>query len=1010
MSTRYFYEDSREGIRQNPLVAQHLDDRTLEKMSGQQGSNHTSACGPAPAHQHHHQPLQTRCFFRFKYEESANVTVKLVGSVPQLGAWDIEKAVELVTTPDYFPCWISQDPVLLPLGEMIEYQYVVETRHAATRDGHPRHGDCSADITTSAPSAGSRAQGFFGALFHTFFGGGGGPPESETAEGAPATSVRWLEERYELQPTGTEMTIEDDEGWFRNFSASKAGPVVKRSDSVGMHMSLSGNGLPTVRSGAAAFGRGMNGCPHSAVFGGSFGGKGGALDGPARGSYQFVRMPPLPVADAPQGGALAVACQEGFGVTSCEPMGNRGSTTGVEGANSNPAAGMGMGIAGNIAGKAMNKHSSSLTEVGIGLLNREHRSNMGGPHHQAHDFRSNPSDDHHPTCRLSSSDRGSPLVPEDVDACAGDLAAEAEDAFDVNEDLMHHPLQQGHNYNNPHGHAAHSHGHHQYCDDPILQKLKEDAQEQELPPHASVCVVAFQLPLKLTRTKDGTWAVTESKANLIPSLHNTARSGRAGFRPMFVGWPGVYCDGEYEKRHLSDMLMQYDCVPVFIPREEFENYMHFCQLLLWPILHEVLRLNHGGGTEHGTWNQSSPSRPSPPFQELWASYQRINSCFSDVICRSCHAADSFWIQDYHLLTLPQYLTRRIRKANIGLFLHTPFPSSDIFRCLAVREEILRAMLCCDMIGFQFFEYVRNFSANGQMGIEYGGRAVMVRVAHVMVNVAEVHEAASKLGELKAALLADEEKQALAVNRGEIQQSSAGTVLDVRCASGEGKGNGKPCSEGNDNQVDEQDHQEQVVVRQQMSQLGSSRASVEYEADYSPTASKRSSHHSSDRSSIPSLDGLGGGSSLCALGRKSLPKIVEGSSLASPSVSSPQPLKRAQTVAASSSAAHNSEHSETNASSPSPDLSSGSPEDHHALTPPKTKGSRHQFPYLHQQNPYNLVTSSSHCDVRNIPVYTCPARAQAVLNKNSQLQQLGRSQSLATFRRLPLLSELASNKK
>lgn len=149
MSTRYYEDHSRsreKGIRQNPLVA-HLDDRTLENGRGNYNykstnatsssgaktpsprrrdhsirfppSSQTSACGPAPAHQqHHHQPLQTRCFFRFKHEESANVTVKLVGSVPQLGAWDIEKAVELVTTPDYFPCWISQDPVLLPLGEM----------------------------------------------------------------------------------------------------------------------------------------------------------------------------------------------------------------------------------------------------------------------------------------------------------------------------------------------------------------------------------------------------------------------------------------------------------------------------------------------------------------------------------------------------------------------------------------------------------------------------------------------------------------------------------------------------------------------------------------------------------------------------------------------------------------------------------------------------------------------------------------------------------------------------
>ncbi|CAD7976957.1 unnamed protein product, partial [Amoebophrya sp. A25] len=122
----------------------------------------------------------------------------------------------------------------------------------------------------------------------------------------------------------------------------------------------------------------------------------------------------------------------------------------------------------------------------------------------------------------------------------------------------------------------------------------------------------------------------------------------------------------------------------------------------------------------GTWS----SAPRAGLEELWVSYQRINSCFADVVIRTSHHTDLFWIQDYHLLMLPQYLTRKIRKAN-----------SDIFKCLPWREEILRAMLCADLVGFQFFEYVRKFFITvkkflgldyqflryGQMAVEYGGR-------------------------------------------------------------------------------------------------------------------------------------------------------------------------------------------------------------------------------------------------------------------------------------------------
>lgn len=40
-----------------------------------------------------------------------------------------------------------------------------------------------------------------------------------------------------------------------------------------------------------------------------------------------------------------------------------------------------------------------------------------------------------------------------------------------------------------------------------------------------------------------------------------------------------------------------------------------------------------------------------------------------------------WIQDYHLLLVPQMLRQLKPDALIGLFLHIPFPSSEIFRCL-----------------------------------------------------------------------------------------------------------------------------------------------------------------------------------------------------------------------------------------------------------------------------------------------------------------------------------------
>ena len=44
----------------------------------------------------------------------------------------------------------------------------------------------------------------------------------------------------------------------------------------------------------------------------------------------------------------------------------------------------------------------------------------------------------------------------------------------------------------------------------------------------------------------------------------------------------------------------------------------------------------------------------------------------------------------------------------GFFLHVAFPSSEIFRCLSVREPLLRGLLGADLIGFQTASFARHF--------------------------------------------------------------------------------------------------------------------------------------------------------------------------------------------------------------------------------------------------------------------------------------------------------------
>jgi trehalose 6-phosphate synthase complex regulatory subunit len=86
----------------------------------------------------------------------------------------------------------------------------------------------------------------------------------------------------------------------------------------------------------------------------------------------------------------------------------------------------------------------------------------------------------------------------------------------------------------------------------------------------------------------------------------------------------------------------------------------------------------------------------------------LNQAFADAIVKSYKKGDTIWVHDYHLLLVPKMVRDKIPDASIGFFLHVAFPSSEVYRCLAVRKELLEGMLASNIIGFQTDEYTRHF--------------------------------------------------------------------------------------------------------------------------------------------------------------------------------------------------------------------------------------------------------------------------------------------------------------
>lgn len=281
-------------------------------------------------------------------------------------------------------------------------------------------------------------------------------------------------------------------------------------------------------------------------------------------------------------------------------------------------------------------------------------------------------------------------------------------------------------------------------------------------------VASVFLPVHLHRSAEGVWTADWDYEALL-SMQTHLRVTRIGV-VKWRGWHGNFGrDGSpeegvpvKERPAVEACLRAFHCVPVWIEPSLFgEMYNGFCKGVLWPVLHNVTSvyssrpsgknvgtndndsfLTHSkedaSGSKRVPESLSSVSSKFSAFSgddvamgsihgdggreiPLWAAYTAVNQKFAEAVVQCFNEGDLVWIHGFHLLILPSFLTRKIPMAKVGIFLHTPFPSSEIFRTLWCREDLLRGMLNADQVGFHLFEYARHFltCCRRLLGLKYG---------------------------------------------------------------------------------------------------------------------------------------------------------------------------------------------------------------------------------------------------------------------------------------------------
>lgn len=203
-------------------------------------------------------------------------------------------------------------------------------------------------------------------------------------------------------------------------------------------------------------------------------------------------------------------------------------------------------------------------------------------------------------------------------------------------------------------------------------------------------IASNRLPVVLARDGDGSWRVTPGSGGLVTALAPVLRN-RGG---VWIGWNGVVQEDGGDDRDLLTSLSGtagYTLEPVPLSAEERDDhYCGFSNEIIWPLFHDLVY--------HANFEP-----------RYWRAHVAVNRKFAAAIAQQPGGDRFIWVHDYHLMLVAQELRAMGVSDRIGFFLHIPFPPLDIYQKLPWRNEILRALLNYDLVGFQTQRDRRNFA-------------------------------------------------------------------------------------------------------------------------------------------------------------------------------------------------------------------------------------------------------------------------------------------------------------
>lgn len=251
-------------------------------------------------------------------------------------------------------------------------------------------------------------------------------------------------------------------------------------------------------------------------------------------------------------------------------------------------------------------------------------------------------------------------------------------------------------------------------------------------------IVSNRLPVTAV-SEAGRITFTESAGGLVSGLSAYLDSLKSSpfvqSSSLWLGWPGISVRDEDRDEVQRSLGEACHARAVFASESSMDAfYLGFCNGTIWPLFHYF--------------------QPFAAYEpSTWDAYVRVNEAFRDAVLDVVEEGDIIWVHDYHLMLLPKLLRERLPNAQIGFFLHIPFPSVELFQLLPRewRSALLDGLLGSDVVGFHTAEYTQHFlhSVARVVGLEaekgriaVGGRIVRADTFPMGIHFAKYNSAAT----------------------------------------------------------------------------------------------------------------------------------------------------------------------------------------------------------------------------------------------------------------------------